>query len=229
MTGSGGGSGVVPSSPYCPPEWLKPWLLLYEVQIEETVVEVETDFALLHVTPGAPVRALAAGVVETFVDQRGRASLTLLSDDGTKYWYAEIGTRVVTDGVRVKIGEVLAYTKSGAPTAPTIVPLLQAPADEPVEAPLLEAALPVKPTQIVFVEAPMPAPPPPRLLVRLVPIGVAAPPEPEPPTPGSILVRAAISIGVVGAIAVLLYALSTIQPAPTPPKRRKRKRKRKTR
>ena len=235
VTGSGGGSGILPSVPYCPPEWLKPWIADYRVQIEETVVEVETDFALLHVTPGAPVRALAAGVVETFIDQRGRASLTLLSDDGTKYWYAEVGTHVVSSGVRVKAGEVLAYTKSGEAIAPTITPLALPPASiesESIAPELPPVALPARPTQIVFVQAPQPvffsqAATSDRILVRLVPVGAAAPPPPElePPSANSVIARVAISVGVVGAIAVLLYALSTIQPAPPPKKKRKRKRK----
>ena len=66
-------------------------------------------------------------------------------------------------------------------------------------------------------------PPPARLLVRLVPTAPAPTPI-EPPSSNDIVKRVVVSIGIIGAIAALLYALSTIQPPPKPKRKRRRRR-----
>ena len=248
--GSGGGSGNLPSLPYRPPEWLEKWVgsqwLLPADEPEEQ--EPDTDFALLHISEGVSVKALADGVVESFVSDNGRTSVTLKAADGTRYWYADIGKLDVADGAHVRTGDVIAHARAGSPVEEVAPPLLPPhdsglPALPPLPVydapPERKSPPPLKPTQVVFVEGPpeepLPLPalpplpallPPPRMLVRLVPI--APPSAPSEDTVRPMVVRVAISLGVVGAIAALLYALSKIQPTPAPPKK-KRKRKRKKR
>ena len=240
--GGGGGSGVGGLAPYNPPEWLKPWLLQFYSETEVEAEEVETDFALLHVTPGTPIRALAVGVIESFVDIKGRTSVALVADDGTKYWYAEIGTRIVADGVRVKVGEVIAHTESGTLAAPAITPKeLLPPTTTVAEMPLLPAAPPPepsapKPVQIVFVQAPEPAPPPlpplPPLppqppLTRYILVPVRPPEAPHPPekTP-SVWESPVLRVAAVAGFFVILLAIASAQPPPPPRRKRRRRRRR---
>ena len=72
----------------------------------------------MHVTRGATIRALAAGVVESFVDEKGRTSVTLKADDGTKYWYAEVETYILAEGVRVSARPRSSDTRSQAKRQP---------------------------------------------------------------------------------------------------------------
>lgn len=248
--GGGGGGGI--SGPYCPPDWLLPYCPQYilpdECEDEDDECEDEADFALIHVTEGAAVRALATGIVESFIDDRGRTSLSLTTDDGTRHWYADLGKVEVKDGTRVRTGQVIARTRPGAPPLPAMAepttgevfaPALSAPGTallpphdaEPPEPP------PSKPAQVVFVEAPPEAappmaPPPPRPIppplraYRLLPI-----PSPEsaptpPPAPQSItsspIVRAVARLGFVAAI---LAALAWFDSRRLPPPKSKRPKK----
>ena len=213
--GGGGGSGGGPreeSKPYCPPDWLRPWLpdLLPFVEDEEELKEEEAHYAFLHVTSGAVIRAMADGVVSKFVDDKGRLSVVLKADDETRYWYADIGASLVADGECVKAGQLIARTKPDASSVPTITQgaskslpeaVLDAPVPDtapPEPVPLLTAhvgdAVPLlpseRPTQVVFVEAPpllgdAPPPPPPAPPAprRLYKLVPISPPPDETPRP----------------------------------------------
>ena len=235
-----GGGVVFPSIPYCPPDWLPQYLLPYD-ECEElcpddfTLIitspqpppEEVADFALMHVTSaegGAIVKALAAGIVETTIDAKGRTSIVLTSDDGTRYLYADVGATTVADGARVRTGQTIARTKSGAPSIPEITttgrrPELSAAGATPQKP---------KPAQVVFVD---PAPEP-RYWVRLEPIEMPPPPpQVDAPRPwhASPIIRAVAPVALVAAI---LLAVSLFEPKPpkspksrSPKKRKKRKRK----
>jgi hypothetical protein len=212
----GGGGGITRVARYCPPEWL-----LRITQPEECKPTEETDYALIHVTEGAVVRAMAAGVIESFVDEKGRSSVVLTTDDGTRYWYADIGAGTVANGERVEAGQPIARTKAGAPPIPTITATSSRALPE-------HNAPPTKPAQVVFVETPLPPPPPLRRFV-LIPIHPPLPKEwagvtPPARQPAPVIVRAVASIG---AVAVAIYVLSRLAQPPRrpPPKHRKRSRK----
>lgn len=241
VSGGGGGSGSRDTiGPYVPPDWLPQYLVPYD-ECEELCPDdpPTADYALIHVAPpelvGAAVKALADGVVESFVDSKGRSSLVLTGDDGTRYWYADVGQQFAADGERVQAGQIIAQTKSDAPSVPAITPrgsqpmLLSAGEDKPPP--------PSKPAQVVFVEPPLPAfvmqpfstppppdplpLPPPRQWVKLVPI---EPPPPPPPAAETIRVpdrpRPTIARVVVPAavFAAILYVLASFEP----PRRRRR-------
>lgn len=172
----------------------------------------------MHVSaPGVPVKALADGTIETFIDEKGRTSIVLSNDDGTRYWYADVGMSMFTNGARVRAGQPIARTKPGAaPVPPSLV--LQGGARAALPSPRQP---PPKPAQIVFVETPVP--PPPRKLFKLVPIpALPAPPKEwtvsAPPAP---LRSTAIAyVASIGTLIALLFALSQ---APKKSKRQKRK------
>lgn len=231
--GGGGGGGI--SGPYRPPDWLLPFIPPYylpEIE-EESESEEDTDYAILHVTDGAVVRALAAGVVESFVNDASRTSVVLTADDGTRYWYADVGKTLIRNGARVRHGEPIARTKSDASTSvptittPNAAAALPAHVDAAFEGAVSEGALapigdplpeqtatPPKPTQVVFVEAPpqpepypIPPPPPPQRVYRLLPVQQPAalvPPPPNPPLTASPIVRAVARFGIVAAILAAL-------------------------
>jgi len=151
----------------------------------------------------------------------------LTADDGTRYWYADIGVSTVADGTRVQIGQPIARTKAGAPSLPAITA-------SPTRAALPRhaggVAPPPKPAQIVYVATPSPvaptiaAAPQPRMFVKLVPI---APPAkslgPEPKRLRNTVIAYVVGIG---AIAGLLYALSRLPSRLKPPKKRPKRRQR---
>jgi len=216
ISGGGGGGGG-----HRPPDWLLPYLA------PEVTVEEESDYALIHVTEGAVVRAVAAGVVASFVDGKGRSSVVLTTDDGTRYWYADISVSAVADGTRVAIGQPIARAKANAPAIPTITPSPSRAALLPHEGGIQPPPSP--PAQIIFVESP--PPPPPRRWVKLVPIRASLLSAPPSSKDEWATVRAperhrnpAIAyVAGIGAFAALLYALSRL---PVRPKRRKRRPKR---
>ena len=231
-----------------PPDWLPRWSLQLEEEDEEeeavftivdnavvdaAVVEETSDFALMHVVA---VKAIANGVVTSGLDSKNRKSIVLEADDGTKYWYADIGATLIEDGARVKAGQVIARTKIGAQAIPEITPAKK---DEKLLLPAAEQS-PLKlktPTQIVFVEPPPVAPidfvePPPKKYARLVklpepkkyvrlvpdPFSLRAPPSTSTP---SKVWRVLVPIG---GLAALLLALSMVLPTKQPTRRRKRRR-----
>jgi hypothetical protein len=216
----GGGGGGISRIDYCPPEWLLRWA---EPQEEEC--ETDSDYALIHITEGAVVRALSAGTIESFVDDRGRSSVVLTADDGTRYWYADIGSSLVKDGARVRANQPIARTKANAPAIPRITspgaPKALPGHDEP----------PPPPAQVVFVETPVPPPPVvPLRRFRLVPLApppvLAAPPKEwavSEPARTSMALRVALGVG---AVAAFILALSMLGRRKTPsrPKRRQRRR-----
>jgi Peptidase family M23 len=205
------------------PKWM---LALYDEPKEEK--EVVADLAIMHVTAqGAAVKAIAAGTVETHVDAKGRESVVLNAEDGTRYWYADVGTTDVKDGAQVKVGDVVAHTKSNARPLPDMIApregprlMLKTSHEKPEELP------PTKPAQIVFVEPPREEMyPATKKYVRLVPLAEAPPLEVLPSsTTASNVLRALVPIGVVAAI---LWAVSLFEQRPKPKKpKKKRKRKR---
>lgn len=248
--GGGGSGGGEIAGPYCVPDWLLPYCPPYYIpEPEEPEPDEDADYALLHVTEGAVVRAMAAGVVESFVDDRGRTSVVLTANDGTRYWYADVGKALIQSGARVRHGEPIARTRVDAPSIP--VPTITAPgesaelpphapdpANEEVHAlalpPAETAPKPTKPAQTVFVEAPSIGPPPappappsapptPRAY-RLLPI--KPPPEPpeavyeQPNRTISPIVRAVAKIGIVTAILAALAWIDRRRPRPPGPKKR---------
>ena len=231
--GGGGGAsgGFTPSARYVPPPWLPQYIIPFE-EHEESVESVEVaDFALMHATSseGAVVKALASGRVETMLDAKGRSSILLTGDDGTRYWYADLGGTTVTDGDRVRAGQVIARTKSGAPSMPEITPSARRPElTTGMREPTQEPKKP-KLAQVVFVEPLSKAPePPPKRYAVLIPIG-----EPPPLSPSALRapIRAPASaiartVMTAGLVAVLLYALVTFDPKPPPKSRTRRKRRR---
>jgi hypothetical protein len=146
------------------------------------------DFALIHAPEvveerGAAIKALADGVAETFIDSKGRRAIVLNGNDGTRYWYADIGEALIENGAQVRAGELIGRTKQGAPSLPAISspPKLAAHATLPALPVSDEERKPARPKRVqpVFVEpAPLPvveiqpvlASPPRRRIVRLVPI-----------------------------------------------------------
>ena len=153
--GSGGASGgFTPSARYVPPPWLPQYIIPFE-EHEESVESVEVaDFALMHATSseGAVVKALASGRVETMLDAKGRSSILLTGYYGTRYWYADLGGTTVTDGDWVRAGQVIARTKSGAPSMPEITPSARRPElTTGMREPTQEPKKP-KLAQVVFVE-----------------------------------------------------------------------------
>lgn len=240
--GGGGGGGA--ATPYCPPDWLAYALLKLEDECDDLCGdEGEVDFALIHVTEGAPVRALASGVVESFVDDRGRTSLSLTTDDGARHWYADLGKVEVADGTRVRARQVIARTRPNASPLPAMTePLGVATLAAPPEtaSPASTGALlpphdpkpipdqeppPSRPAQVVFVEAPPaappPTPPPPPLRVyRLLPIPTPPAPQTEPaqpdqPTAAPIL-RTVAKLGLIAALIAALAWFDSRPPAPPP-------------
>jgi hypothetical protein len=159
---SGGGSGSVgPTIPYCPPDWLARFLVPYDecddlCPPEDEATTLIADYALLHVEPpaGAVVKALAAGTVETVLDSKGRQSIVLTAADGTRYWYADVGESLVTDGARVRVGQPIGRTKSGAAPLPMVTPA--APRAALPAGAQTEPPPPARPAQVVFVEPPLP-------------------------------------------------------------------------
>lgn len=152
----GGGGGWSPVAPYWPP-WPERAREpdecddLCPPDPEPAREQADADVALLHaVDPevGAAVRALAAGVVERVVDSKGRESIALTSDDGTRYWYADVAGLSVPDGVRVEAGQVIAHTRPGSPPLPELTPA------RPVPAAIGELPAVPPPAQVVFVEPP---------------------------------------------------------------------------
>lgn len=87
QVGSGGGSGGAGGTDWCPPpdrcwpDWLPAYFLPNTEEHEE--VAEEADYALVHITEGAVVRAMAAGIIESMIDGKGRQSIVLTADDGT--------------------------------------------------------------------------------------------------------------------------------------------------
>lgn len=209
--GSGGGGGRIRI------EWDPSKDYVYFPDPKEA--EAEADFVLLHMHgQGAPVKALADGNVELFVDEKGRQSIVLSSDDGTRYWYADVGASAVADGARVRAGQPIARTKPGAAPVPPSIVLHGANERAALPAPGRPPPSP-KPAQVVFVQPPPPPHAPPRRFVKLVPIA------PPPTTLGEIRAPEyrkspviAYVVGI-GALVALLYALSR---GPKKPKRRKR-------
>lgn len=242
-----GGGNAVFVSPYVLPDWLRPFFPQYQLFDEEEKEEAteESDFALIHVTEGAAVRAIASGVVESFVDDKGRSSLVLTDNDGTRYWYADLGSYAVKSGERVRPGQIIARTKSDVSVS---VPTITTPSDPKmaalpphVETTTSEESLalvhelasspsepkPPKPTQVVFVEAPPAAAPPkpdptpsPTRTYLLLPI--QSPPKPEaiPEQPdrltASPIVRAVARLGFVAAILAALAWINSRRPPPPP-------------
>ena len=119
MEGKGEMEGEGPSTGASRPSWLAAFYVFPEIETVDEVVD-EVDYAVVHVTEGAVVRAMAAGVVEPFIDSKGRQSVVLTADDGTRYWYADIGVSLVESGGRVIHGQPIARAKRGASTVPTI-------------------------------------------------------------------------------------------------------------
>ena len=239
----GGGNAVfIPSDLYVPPAWLPQWVIPFEECKDEAtnltltyitpprpLPEEVADFALMYTTPpqGAVVKALADGVVKTTIDAKGRTSIILIGDDGTRYLYADVGMTTVADGARVRAGQGIARTKPGAPSIPEITttrrPELSAAGAVPQE------PKKPKPAQVVFIDPPpeVEEPPPlpqPRRWVRLEPI------NPPPPAPwyASPIVR---TVATAGLFATLIYVLVSLDPKPprkprTPTPRRQKRRKR---
>jgi len=116
-------------------------------------IERNADLVLIH-TDSASIKAVAEGIAEEFIDEKGRRSVVITADDGTRYWYADVGEVSIKSGARVQRGASIGRTKPGAPALP----------------PRVSESRP-KPAQPVFVEAP--AQHPRYRLVRLVPIGVS--------------------------------------------------------
>ena len=235
--GGGGGGGFVPDG-LCPPSYYLP-----EPECEEDPgCDVDADYAIVHITEGATVRAMAAGVVDRLVDGKGRDSVVVTADDGTRYWYADVSEALVKTGSRVRRGQPIARAKEDNPTVPTITPsdarraALLGPVRSPEtpDAPVLAgsrdgappAALPPKspkrpPAQVVFVESPPepespPMPPPRAPPVRLFKL-VKLPPanethRPPPPPPPSTGAVILRAAARVGVIAAILYALSFLIP-----------------
>ena len=252
--GSGGGGGGA-AIPYCPPDWLRPFFPQYLPDECDDDGDDDADFALIHITEGAAIRALAAGVVESFVDDRGRSSLVLTADDGTRYWYADLGSYEVASGARVRARQLIARTKPGAsPLPPTMLAggaggetgPRSIDGSAPPALPPRGAAPPAppntkpkqKPAQVVFVEAPpdpadaspsRPPTSPPRPALQIFKL-VKVPPvdDPVPPLPSpSVGTTILRTAARVGVIAAILYALSFLVPKKKPlPRPRKKKRKR---
>ena len=239
-----GGGNAVFVNPIVLPDWIRRFYVLPEIEEEQR--EEEADYALVHITEGVVVRAMAAGVVESMLDSKGRRSIVLTAADGTRYWYADIDKAVVKDGAHVQQGQPIARAKPNAPSIPTVTTgeskraalppaagadaeseLLGEPTDGPPPPPATPPAQPAKkppPAQVVFVEAP-PAPPPPG--TRLVQLVRVAPPPPPPPKK-TWLPSWAMTGAVAGVVAAVLYALSLLKSRRPPalPRPRKKKRKR---
>jgi Peptidase family M23 len=240
VNGGGGGGGVTYGARYVPPPWLPQYIIPFEECDElcpDESVEV-ADFALMHVTPpeGAVVKALADGTVETMIDAKGRRSVVLTGDDGTRYWYADVGATSVTNGARVRTGQAIARTKPDAQSIPEITPAARRPElDAGDGAPPPPPKKP-KPAQVVFVEPPpeiairvleyplRPPPLPPKQWVMLIPI--EPPPLPPPPRKLHVLSPILRAVAPVALVAALLYALSAFEPKPLPKPRSRRKRRR---
>lgn len=196
---------------------------------EEAIEPKEADFALIHVNvPGATVKALADGSVEIFIDEKGRTSIVLSGDDGTRYWYADVGASAVRDGARVRAGQPIARTKLGAAPVP---PSLVRRSGVHAALPSPERSSPPKPAQIVFIETPVP-PPPPRRLFKLVPV----PAPPLPPSewagvapPERRRSTAIAYVAGIGALVALLFALNAFKPSPRKPERKRRRKRRRKR
>jgi len=206
----GGGSGS-----YRPPDWLLNLIQPSEVE-KKPSEKIEADYALIHITEGAVVRATAAGIVEAFVDSKGRSSVVLTTDDGTRYWYVDINANTVANGTRVLAGQPIARAKTDAPPIPEIT-------SSPSRVHALPApdALPSRPAQPVFVETPAP---PSRRFVLLIPVA----PTPQewtdvtpPVRPAAPIVRVIIGVG---AVAALLAALSLWGRSRRPPRRSRSRR-----
>jgi Peptidase family M23 len=214
----------------CPP-WWRP--------------RADADFALAHVTPGAPIRAFASGIVRSQSDRQGRSSIVLTADNGTRYWYADVGCVEVPDGSRVVAGQIIGRTVPNAPELPsTSGPGSLPPGGPPPGPPGLPPAggeVPEpppsskRPAQIVFVEEP-PAPPEPTLVPE-EPQGLAT----VPPAPiqqrsqfGNTMLALAVAVGAIGIVYAIAKAVSKPRPvpalpAPTPKKKRAKRARRKTR
>ena len=181
------------------------------------------------------VKAIASGTIRTIVTKT-RKTIVIDGDDGTRYWYADIGVTLVEDGVRVEAGQVIARTGLNAPSIPTTVdPSALDEADDPTK--MLPAHVdsdlePEKPAQVVFVEPPpiapielkTPIPQPPKRYAKLVKIAdLQAPPELAKPASPLRL------IAIIGGVAAVIFALIALAPKPPTrrrPKRVKRKKKR---
>ena len=196
------------------------------------------DFALMHVTSsqGAIVKALANGIVETMIDAKGRTSVVLTGDDGTRYWYADVGRATVTDGARVQAGQDIARTKPGAKSIPEITPVVRRSELTVGDGTPTESKKP-KPAQVVFVEPPPEPPgieqPKSKRWVRLVPIDPPSPPASNAPRkpvrkPVSI-VRTIVTAGLFAAFVYAIASIGPRPPRPRTPKPRARKRKRRRR
>lgn len=184
-------------------------------------IESDSDYALMNITEGATVRALASGLVTRFHDARGRLALKLEADDGTNYYYADLRSYIGAADRRVKSGEAIA--KSAREAVPEITrgdrtKALPARSGEVSTPPRLRAVAPV------FVEPPVESSP--RMWVKLVPV-LSSPHTPKPLEWAGVLapperrrIPVIAYVAGIGALAALIYALSR------PPKKRARRRKR---
>jgi hypothetical protein len=225
--GGGGGSARQRVRPPCEPIECLPDKIYVHFDDPEELVEIEADYALMTVTEGAVVRALASGFVTHFCDARGRQALKLEADDGTNYYYADLSCYIGAVDRRVEVGEIIA--KSAREAVPEITGGPQAKV-LPVRAGDVSAPPKLRVVAPVFVEPPAPPPAPKRMWVKLIPI---APPPASPPqewavmrAPESGQSTAIAYLASLGALAALLYALSFAPKRPKPLKRRPKPKKR---
>jgi hypothetical protein len=214
LVGGGGAWRAMPPcppDPLCPPDYRREW-----DQQERDWVCVpcdDVDYALLPLADAMKVKALADGVIETFIDGKTGVVVRLTADDGTVYYYAKV--KRVKRG-RVKKGDVIGISEN-TQIAPHM--LSPAPRDDDeeeaasAEPPALYGVLPVAPR-------PIPISPPPALQNGLPPAPSAIAALRPKLSPREVLV---LSIGILGVALGIAWFIRTVGTGRRrrPPRRKK--------